>query len=112
MAAIDQRLTDAMSDSGVGPLKRLLNIFADHESAAEVRSELATRYVEAGELLKAEMALGPLLRSTDDATAASAWAQMARVMQEAHQYAVAAQCYETLIRRWPDHICRDGKTAC
>ncbi len=111
VATINNRLADALSDSGVGPLKRLLNVFADHESAADVRFELATRYVEAGELLRAEIVLGPLLHAADDATAATAWAQMARVMEEAHQYAVAAQCYDTLIRRWPTHICWEGKTA-
>jgi len=108
--AIEARLKAALKTQEVDPLRRFLEYFGSHGSAAEARRQLVRRLADAGRLLEAEWVLWRQQRSGDPAVAGAAVAELAELLGKAGRDRDAAWCYRRLAGEFADVVCRGGKT--
>ncbi|OHB70721.1 MAG: hypothetical protein A2V70_17120 [Planctomycetes bacterium RBG_13_63_9] len=140
-AAIDQaiegRLEAAFELPNVAPLRRFLDYFGDHPTAAKARRELFLRLKRSDQLLEAEMVLWQQRQSPEEAYPRAAvsmdservnservnsdrvnsegWdgpavAELAEMLRQSKQPEDAALCYRRLGREFSDVVCLSGKT--
>jgi len=107
---LQQRLEAARLAKTTDPLARFACCFDGQPQADQAQRELVGRYLASGQLLKAEMLLRRQMRSAADVEAAAMVLQLADVFQKAGRTKDAAACYRELEERWPEVVCRDGKT--
>lgn len=108
--AIKARLDSALKDDSPQGLRQFLDYFGSHASAGVARLSLAQRLIDKDTYLEAELLLGQLENSADEALAAGAAAEMARLLEKAGQIPEAAAYYRLLAGKWGSVVCRAGKT--
>jgi hypothetical protein len=113
-AALDREVREqyevALRSGDSAALQRFLAVFGAHSVAEAGRLKWATRLAEASEWLSAELLLSRFDERGDADTQMQAAAETARLLEATRQYERAAVFYRQLAERWPDVVCRDGKT--
>ena len=107
---IRQAFEEATAHGGTAALRKAEGLFGMHEGAEAVRLQLARQLASSGEVLEAELLFSRLEESSNAAIRAAAVADLAQLMTQTRQTAVAWRYYRTLGEAYADVICRDGKT--
>lgn len=108
--AIESRLRAAAQAGSIDPLRRCLDLFADHPAAEEARRELVRQMKNAGRWLEVESILWRQQESSDRAVAGAAVAELAQLFLQARRPEHAAWCYHRLGKEFAEVACLDGKT--
>jgi outer membrane protein assembly factor BamB len=108
--SVQQRQQQSLASGSIVALRRFLHYFGSHPASDRVRLALASRLWNAGELLEAELVLVDLLDATTPDIAASATAQMFRLLHDAGQVEEAAAMAQQLGAKFADIDTGDGKT--
>ncbi|MBN2021443.1 MAG: PQQ-binding-like beta-propeller repeat protein [Pirellulales bacterium] len=111
-AEVDRLGRSALAAAANDPatLEWIAGCFASQPIGADARAALFDRYVGQKRFLEAEQCLWRELTSDEPRTAAGAYCWMAEMLRQADRPDDAAVCYRLLAERWPDVVCRDGKT--
>ncbi len=110
VAAVQEHLLGAANANDTASLRQFVDYFGSLPEANQVRLQLVTHLVEAGELLQAELVLGRLIESEEPAIAAQATAHLARLLESVGRFAQAAETYRILADKWGETVCLNGKT--
>lgn len=103
------RRDEAIKGGSLGSLGGFLDYFAWHDSAENIREQLATKFDET-ELLRRWQVLRELATSDNPKRQRAAVAELAALHLKARHFREAAHFYQQLRQQWPDEIVRQGKT--
>lgn len=109
-AAAQERLDAARANTGVGMLRRAIDLFALYPAAGPAKLELARRLMASSEYTEAEQVLLSLDDSPRPELAASAYALYADLLVRCGRPEEAAAHYQRLAGRFADVKNLDGKT--
>lgn len=96
--------------TAVVEVRRFLQLCGFHPATNELRLSLASRLIESGDLLEAELTLEPLLKGNDAQFTGRAIASSARLYELAKKPKLAAQAYQLLLNNWGDVAVLNNKT--
>jgi outer membrane protein assembly factor BamB len=107
---VQARLTKAREAAGPAALADFVSFFRFHPLAVEGQLELAQRYLDGGNFLEAELAIGELGTHDEPTIAARANAVLAATYEAVGRFELARERYETLADKYSAVICMPGKT--
>jgi hypothetical protein len=104
------RVEEAVDDSQVDTLRRLLFYLGQSPAAEPARAALLKNLAATGGALEAELRLWDDYRGADAQRSAKATAELARLLDRTGRRDDARVMYDQLRRRWADVVCLEGKT--
>lgn len=108
--ALVQELSARTDPAIVADVRRFLQLCGFHPATNELRLSLASRLIESGNFLEAEVNLEPLLNGNDRGFTGRALALSAKLYDLAKKPNLSAQAYQTLLRDWADTVVLNNKT--